>query len=368
MNGEDQRSALPAAAIDLGTETALLVIGRRAPDGSLEILEDHCLATRLGAGLGAGSTADGQLDSRAVERTLDVLETFARRIQLAGVPAERVRAAGTAALRAASDAQGFLSAAIERCGLRFEVLAPEREAELAFEAVRADGAGPDVLVVDVGGGSTEVIWGAGRRRQSVELGAVTATDRWLGGAEREGPIDPQAWSAFRSAAADLARGLPEGVAEGAEVVLLGGTASNLACMDRELESYEPRRRRIGASTPRLPDGGEPAWPGKRSRSAWTTRSSQAEPESSLGGWVAWRRSWGAWGPPGAGSAAGDCATGCSERRWGCRRPGLASPGRRARGSETFPFDASQPSAGYLTREGRPEPSGWREPGRRLRPS
>jgi len=240
MNGEDQRSALPAAAIDLGTETALLVIGRRAPDGSLEILEDHCLATRLGAGLGAGSTADGQLDSRAVERTLDVLETFARRIQLAGVPAERVRAAGTAALRAASDAQGFLSAAIERCGLRFEVLAPEREAELAFEAVRADGAGPDVLVVDVGGGSTEVIWGAGRRRQSVELGAVTATDRWLGGAEREGPIDPQAWSAFRSAAADLARGLPEGVAEGAEVVLLGGTASNLACMDRELESYEPR--------------------------------------------------------------------------------------------------------------------------------
>ncbi|QDU67734.1 hypothetical protein [Engelhardtia mirabilis] len=230
----------PAAAIDLGTETALLVIGRHLPDGSLEVLEDHCLATRLGAGLALGGASGARLDPRAVERTLDVLETFVRRIELAGVAPERVRAAGTAALRAAGDASSFLAAAVARCGLHFEVLTPDREAALSFDAVLADGASRDVVVIDLGGGSAEVIRGGGQERFSVPLGAVVATDRWLGGAERLEPIDPKSWSAFRAAARDLAADLPDGAARGAELVLLGGTASNLACLDRGLESYEPR--------------------------------------------------------------------------------------------------------------------------------
>lgn len=225
-----------AAAIDLGTETALLVIGRPLDNGDVEVLEDHCLATRLGAGLAHAEL----LEPRAVERTLDVLDTFARRIELAGIAADRVAAVGTAVLRRAADAGAFVETVRSRCGIELTVIAPEREAALAHAAVVADGAGPDAIMVDVGGGSSEVVTEAGATRHSIDLGAVLATDRWLGGAERALAIDPASWSEFSAAVEREVSSLPAGWAGGREVVLLGGTASNLACLGRDLETYDPR--------------------------------------------------------------------------------------------------------------------------------
>ncbi len=214
------------AAIDLGTQTALLLIAVPRPNGSLEVVEDHAFSARLGQGLEAG----GKLLPEAADRTIEILATFARRLELRGVEPPRVRAAGTAVLRRASDGQAFLERVQKELGIALEILSGDEEARVghaaAIEALpeaERDGA----VVVDVGGGSSEVVLGAGSRRHSLPLGALLATDRFS---------QANLISEIERVAAEL----PSAAAEGRSGVFLGGAASNLACLERKLESYDPR--------------------------------------------------------------------------------------------------------------------------------
>jgi exopolyphosphatase/guanosine-5'-triphosphate,3'-diphosphate pyrophosphatase len=213
-----------AAAIDLGTNTVLCLVGSRGEDGALVVLEDRARMPRLGEGL----AQRGTLAPAAVERTLEVLETHVRRLDMLGVSDARRRAVATAVLRRASDAAEFVRRAYERTGLTVEIVAPEDEASLGHAAVSGEhGAG--AILVDVGGGSTEVAWDGGRSRASVPVGAVVLYD--VHGDDTDAAI---------AAARAACGGLPADVAgEGAHpVILIGGTAVNLGCLVQELPGFD----------------------------------------------------------------------------------------------------------------------------------
>ncbi len=206
-------TSAPVGAIDLGTNTALLLVARETEPGGFEVVLDHCLTPRLGAGL----AERGTLDQAAVERALEALATFARRLAELNVDARRTRVVSTAVLRRARDAQAFVELARARTGLSIEIVSGEEEARLGEIAVAAEGVSRDTVVVDVGGGSTEVSCAALGFRHSLPLGAVVL-------AESSPP------ERYLDLATRAAEALPRGLAAGRDVVVLGGTGVNLACL------------------------------------------------------------------------------------------------------------------------------------------
>ncbi|MEM7515630.1 MAG: hypothetical protein AAF368_01720, partial [Planctomycetota bacterium] len=154
------------AAIDLGTNTALMVVGEQTAEGELCVLDDLCETARLGEGLGRG----GQLSNEARQRTTGILEGFLARAADLGVPRENLRAVSTAVLRRAENTAQFLAEVRGALALEIDVISGEEEARLSHRA--AAGANENTIVLDVGGGSTEAVWNGGRSRESVPLGAV----------------------------------------------------------------------------------------------------------------------------------------------------------------------------------------------------
>lgn len=236
----------PVAAIDVGTNTVLQLVARRAPGGALEVLDDRSSTARLGEGL----ARTGRLDDAAVERTLGVLAGYLALARERGVAPDRVRAAGTAVLRRAGDAGRFVDLCRERLDLDVEVLSEDEEARLGHRAVTgAAGAGAETVVVDVGGGSSEVVTDGGRSLCSVPVGAVVLTERYLGLADRP-PAQDGGWPALLEEVRSACARLPAGGARGRDTVLIGGTAVNLACLVLGLERFDHER----AEGARVPPG------------------------------------------------------------------------------------------------------------------
>ena len=117
------------AAVDLGTNSALLLVARVDGDGTLLVVEDHCMTPRLGDGL----WRTGTLDEAAVERTLEVLHHFADRLQRQGVAQGRQRVVATAVLRKARDAREFVARVKESCGLDLEILSELHDFEFDLD-------------------------------------------------------------------------------------------------------------------------------------------------------------------------------------------------------------------------------------------
>jgi exopolyphosphatase/guanosine-5'-triphosphate,3'-diphosphate pyrophosphatase len=228
-----------AAVLDIGTNSVLLLVGEPGADGSLRVRDEALVTTQLGAGLAAGGT----LDAAARARTTDAVLALAERARRLG--AQQRWAFATGAVRRAADGAAFARALSRAAGLPVEILTGEREAELAYAAA-AHGlgiaAGP-LLVVDVGGGSTELALGAGARLEvtaSLPVGALVLTEAELG----DDPPSVAAVARVRAAvAAALARAAPVARAQatGARVVASGGTATALAALDLSLVRYDGRR-------------------------------------------------------------------------------------------------------------------------------
>ena len=165
------------AAIDIGTNTALLLVGSITPDGRLEVLHDTVQAPRLGQGVDASRN----LSPAAIARTLRVLAEF--RSIIDGYQPARTIVTATSAVRDARNRKEFIDSVRETAGLDVRVLSGEEEAEWTF-AGTVSGAGlPDPsLVIDIGGGSTEMSIGTGSRpgfHTSIDIGAVRLTERFL---------------------------------------------------------------------------------------------------------------------------------------------------------------------------------------------
>lgn len=161
-----------AAAVDLGSNSFHMVVAR-AERGRVAVIDRLRERVRLGAGL----TDEGVLDPDALKRALACLRRFHQR--LAEVPASRVRAVATDAFRRTTEPADLRERAAEALGHPIEVVAGREEARLVYLGVRHDlgGWGERMLVVDVGGGSTEIAAGTGRAPElgeSLRLGSL----RW----------------------------------------------------------------------------------------------------------------------------------------------------------------------------------------------
>lgn len=141
------------AALDLGTNNCRLLVARRS-GGGFRVVDAFSRIVRLGEGL----EASGQLGEAAMGRTLEALAVCARKLRYRRV--ERLRAIATEACRRAVNGRDFLRRVRSETGLALEIIGSAEEAELALQgcAPLFEPAQPHVLVLDIGGGSTELCW------------------------------------------------------------------------------------------------------------------------------------------------------------------------------------------------------------------
>lgn len=224
------------AALDLGTNSTRLLVGRAAVDGRLEILDRRSIITRLGQ----DTDASGRLAPEAVRRTLESVRSYRSIMDEHAV--EHVRVAATSAARDAANRDEFFDAVREIVGARPELLSGSDEGALAFRGATAEldpGLGP-FLVVDIGGGSTEFIVGvdgAAPGVVSVDVGCVRLTEKLL----VHDPPQPEELSTAISLTddylADVVRELPS-VAEARTLVGVAGTITTVAAVELGLMSYD----------------------------------------------------------------------------------------------------------------------------------
>jgi exopolyphosphatase/guanosine-5'-triphosphate,3'-diphosphate pyrophosphatase len=165
------------AAIDLGSNSFHLIIARWEND-QLTLLDRLREPVRMGWGLGE----DGSLSDDARDRALTCLERFGERLR--EYPSRSVRAVGTKTLRSIADSREFLRAAQERLGHPVEIISGEEEARLIYLGVAqciAPASGKRI-VMDIGGGSTEVILGEDmvpELKESLSMGCVALTKKFF---------------------------------------------------------------------------------------------------------------------------------------------------------------------------------------------
>ena len=217
------------ASVDVGTNSVKMTVADLSEGKSL-----HVYGTSAVTRIGEGMTADRPyLREAPMRRSLAALEGFSR--TLAEMNVTRIAAVGTAALRDAENRDDFLKRVKERCGFEITVIPGEEEARLSYLAVRRDPVWqgePNLRVIDIGGGSTEIIQGVTggegiASRISVNLGAVKLTEAAL-------RSDPPSVSQLREAnelamnAVAAVQALPT---EDQLIVGVGGTMTNLAAME-----------------------------------------------------------------------------------------------------------------------------------------
>jgi exopolyphosphatase/guanosine-5'-triphosphate,3'-diphosphate pyrophosphatase len=227
------------AAIDIGTNSIRLIVGETEGDGSYRVLDDEKEITRLGRGL----HETGRLDPDTIEHSA---VTIARMKSIAeGYGASQIRVVATAACREAANAAEFLQRVRELAGLEVEVIPAEQEALLAYRSAANafDLAGAPAAVVDIGGGSLEVVLSAGvghgdvrgaglgggviERVFSLPLGAVRLTERFGGPTAVAGARHKEL---VKHADSVLRKGLGKLPFVPAIVVGTGGTFTTLAAI------------------------------------------------------------------------------------------------------------------------------------------
>ncbi|MPZ97950.1 MAG: hypothetical protein GEU80_01220 [Dehalococcoidia bacterium] len=217
--------------IDLGSNSGRAVIVEPHAAGHLEIVDE----VRARLQLTREIDEDGRLSERGRARTLDAVADFVAVARGAG--ARRVVAVGTAALRAATNAAELLDEIDRRFGVSVEVIAGDTEARLAFIGAAYGLPVEDGVLVDIGGGSLEMVRFRNRRMEqawSFPLGALNVTDRFL-------PRDPpkaEHLAALEAHVVDALKnsGVPR-LKRGEHLVGTGGTIRNLAKVDIRQRQY-----------------------------------------------------------------------------------------------------------------------------------
>ena len=217
------------AVIDIGSNTLLLLI----VDGARQRVVDLCRFGRLGKGL----DASGRLDPQAIARSLEICREYRAVMDQHGVGAPHIIA--TQALREATNATDFAGPAEQILGAKISIIDGPREAELAYKSVAhtfPELAGAPFVVVDVGGGSTELIAAAQGRvvsAVSVPIGAVRMTERHL-------KSDPPTPTECRALDADIDAHLaPLALPANVPIIGTAGTATTMAAVVLALSPYDP---------------------------------------------------------------------------------------------------------------------------------
>lgn len=212
------------AIIDLGSNTARLVLLGYEPARGYELLDELRQVVRLSEGMAEAER--GIIRADAFERGLQALATF--RAFCDAFQIDELRATATSAVRDASNGEAFLAAVRERVGLDLTILSGEEEARYGALAVVNSTVLTDGFVLDIGGGSAQLSQIEGRRvvsGQSWPLGAVRMTERFFS----DPPKKKEVKALVKHVAEALAEA-PEAFGSGAPLYGLGGTIRNLAKM------------------------------------------------------------------------------------------------------------------------------------------
>ena len=218
------------AAVDLGSNSFHMIVGELR-HGQLAILDRLRETVRLAEGL----SASGDLSPDARARALDCLSRFGERLR--DIHAGRVRAAGTSTIRRAREDTGFMAEAESALGHPIEIISGIEEARLIYQGVAQSLPPTDGLrlVLDIGGGSTELILGQGnepRALESLHLGCVSMTERFF----PQGEISRKAFDKARVAARLELRPVKAFFRDAADVQSIGtsGTIRATASVASEL--------------------------------------------------------------------------------------------------------------------------------------
>ena len=222
------------ASIDIGTNTILLLIAKVEGGEIHPLLEIETVAR-----LGEGVQKNGLLLIEAMDRGLQTLAQYLKWCQEMEV--QKIFAVGTSALREAKNSEDFLKLVKEKLNFSIEVISGEEEAQLSFLAVAKDlGELKDpILVVDVGGGSTEFILGKGGQISqwvSLPLGSVRFTEQFL----RSDPVQEEEWEKMERKIRELIVNIPHSQ-EPLSMAAVGGTATTLASVEQGLEEFIPEK-------------------------------------------------------------------------------------------------------------------------------
>ncbi len=222
------------ASIDIGTNTILLLIAE-VEGGRLIPFFDKEKIVRLGEGV----QKNGVLSEEAMERGLQTLAQYLNECRRMGV--EKIFAFGTNPLREAKNSKNFLKRVEEKLGLSVAVLSEEEEAQLSFLAVTRDLKEMDrfIYVIDVGGGSTEFIFGQSEQIDkwiSLPLGSVRFTEQFL----HSDPVKAEEWREMEERIEDLLTKIPLPKIP-FTMVAVGGTATTLASVELGLKEFIPEK-------------------------------------------------------------------------------------------------------------------------------
>ena len=224
------------AAIDIGTNTVLMLIADVDRINSLRVIRDEHAIARLGEGVDESKL----IAPKAVERALTILERHQKVADREKV--ERIVACGTSAFRDADNRDEVVELVRERVGINVEVISGEEEAELTYagavSAFIAADKQEEFLVLDIGGGSTELTYGKSlsvTSRVSLDVGCVRLTERVL----RTAPPSIEALHAAQS----LIRGLVSQIEKQptAQMIGVAGTLTTLAALNLNLKYFDPEK-------------------------------------------------------------------------------------------------------------------------------
>lgn len=230
------------AAIDIGTVTCRLLVADVGADGLREVRRAHAITN-----LGEGVASSGVLLPQAMRRVDEQMERFMGIVEAcrdAAHPDVAVVAMATSAARDARNADEFAALLAAR-GIELSVIPGEREAELSFKGASSSFPPEPLYVVDVGGGSTEVIAGdsgeAPRFRRSFNIGCRRVTELFLHG---DPPAESELQEAKAWARAEMEPFFAQVRAAGFEpraLAAVAGTATSVAAMHLRLERYDAEK-------------------------------------------------------------------------------------------------------------------------------
>lgn len=231
------------ASLDLGTNTFLLLIAE-VGTGKISPVVDRETIVRLGKGVDAA----GNLNAEAMQRGYACLQEYLALAQQQQV--EKIFAVGTSALRDAANRAEFLDTVLAKTGVRIEVISGEREAQLTFAGTisnKTNLPGP-LAVMDIGGGSTEVVIGQSvlsstrtnsLQARSADIGSVRLTERFV----QSDPAQPEEVMRLRQQVETVMRATWPLASLAPVKTLIGtaGTVTTLAAMAQGMREYDSTR-------------------------------------------------------------------------------------------------------------------------------
>lgn len=234
------------AAIDCGTNSIRLLIAEPDGSGGLNDLQRRLEVVRLGQGV----DASGEFHPDALHRTFAAVDEYAELIKKADVPVDKVHFVATSATRDVQNRDSFFAGVRERLGVVPDVISGETEARLSFAGAlsRVAPEGEPVLVMDIGGGSTELITGSAngdmKSAVSLDIGSVRVTERFL----KQHPIADDDLERAIAYVDDLLADSGVDFASIGTWIGVAGTVTTLAGVYLELDHYD-RERVHGAVIP-----------------------------------------------------------------------------------------------------------------------